>query len=232
LLLLAANLGSLQVRGVPMANATDERAERVGQRNATKDIASFPMVYAAVVGAPSLIAIIQTVFDGWRLTPAFQWIIDGYSFVTAQLASYSEPYMLCAITGVNTRLGWNLVLDPIWWPFFLLFFILPIASARGILSTRDYSLRFRLTMATTIALLVPVLLVFAIEMSSTASKLELSVKRTVHLVVAANVFFCALGFLAANPVSRRIGLYIMGGFITAGMIVTADQVLKWLGLFG
>jgi hypothetical protein len=215
-----------------MASATGERAEKLSQRNATKDITWLPAMYAAVVGAPSLMAIIQTVFEAWRLTPAFQWIVDGYSFITAQLASYSEPYILLAIIWINTRLGWHLVLDPIWRPFFLLFFILPVASSRGILGARDYSLRFRLTLATTVLLLVPVLLVGAIEMSSTASKLELPVKRTVHLVVAANVFFCALGFLTANPVSRRIGLYIIGGFVTAAMIVAADQVLKWLGLFG
>jgi hypothetical protein len=47
----------------------------------------FPATYSALVGGPSLLAITQAMFKEWRLTPAFQWIADGYSWLTAQLAS-------------------------------------------------------------------------------------------------------------------------------------------------
>jgi hypothetical protein len=42
--------------------------EKLTLRDTIKDIGWFPATYSAVVGAPSILSIAQTVFKEWRLT--------------------------------------------------------------------------------------------------------------------------------------------------------------------
>jgi hypothetical protein len=114
------------------------------EKGAYKDIARFSTMYSAVVGAPSILAIIRAAFTEWRLTPVFQWIVDGYHQITAQLASYGEPYILLAITWINALLGRHLIINPIWRSVFLLLSIVGVAITRWRWSDLDATLWIRL----------------------------------------------------------------------------------------
>src|SRR5262245_26826642 len=103
---------------------------KVSLWDAIKQLSWFPGSYSTIVGGPSVLSMVQSLFNEWRLTPALQWIIDGYHQLTAQLASYVEPLIIPVISWVNSVLGWHLVLTPIWRPLFLLFSIGIVAAAR------------------------------------------------------------------------------------------------------
>src|SRR5262249_38676695 len=113
------------------ANGDYDSTEELSFQDAIKDIGRFPALYSAVVGAPSKLAIIQAIIKQWRLTPAFQWIVDGYSSITAQLGSYVEPFILPAIAWIHSVLHWPLVLYPHLRPVFLLLSIFIVAVARS-----------------------------------------------------------------------------------------------------
>ena len=112
---------------MPMGSPTD----RVTLWGAIKEIGVFPVAFSTLVGGPSVLAMLQSVFKEWRLTPAFQWIVDGYLWITAQLASYVEPLILPAISWINSLFDWHIVLYPHWRPMFLLLLMFSLAWPRA-----------------------------------------------------------------------------------------------------
>jgi hypothetical protein len=100
---------------------------------ALKDVSWFPAIFSTIVGAPSLLSLLEMVRD-YRLSAAFQWIVDGYHRITAVMARVIEPLVTTAIAWINAQLGWHLVLYPHWRPLFLLTMVLIVGAARVILS--------------------------------------------------------------------------------------------------
>src|SRR5215467_2009351 len=73
----------------------EARAEegKLTRRGVWKDLIWFPTLFAAVVGAPSLLSLLEMVRD-YRLSGAFQWIVDGYHRITTVMAHAIEPLVM------------------------------------------------------------------------------------------------------------------------------------------
>jgi hypothetical protein len=193
----------------------------------------FTTMYLGVVGAPSILEIAQAVFKPWRLTPAFQWIVDGYHQLTAVVASYVEPFFVPAIARINSVLDWHLVLDPIWRPVFLLMSIIAVAAARTswIRRERPLVVRFRTSVINLIGS-VPIALAVAMVVGlrdRSGALPAATLLSTAAVVFAYGLFALWLSLRSADPFWRLVGLNTIGGFLTAAMIVGADQLVKWLG---
>ncbi len=96
-----------------------------GQRELTpwealKDLGWFFGLFSAVVGAPSVLSILQHVFVEHKLDKAFQWIVDGYNDLMAVLGAVAEPWFLPAISWLGGLLRLDLELVPVWRPLFAL----------------------------------------------------------------------------------------------------------------
>jgi hypothetical protein len=119
---------------------------RLTLREVIKNLGWFPLLFATVVGAPSILSILEMALD-FRLVGSFQWIVDGYNQLTAIMARLVEPLVLPVIAWINELFGWRLKLYPHWRPMFLLMAILllPLApkqipSFRKLLATLTFLL--------------------------------------------------------------------------------------------
>jgi len=96
-------------------------------RDAIADLGWFWALFAAVVGGPSILSLLQMIFVEHRLIDALQWIVDGYNGIAAVLGALAEPLLAPAIAWLNGLFDWNLVLHPHWRPLFMLA-ALPVTS--------------------------------------------------------------------------------------------------------
>jgi hypothetical protein len=88
-----------------------------------------PTLFSSAVGSLSLLAMLE-LLQQYRLNDAFHWIVDGYHGFTKMMALAIEPLLAPAITWINSRLGWHLVLYQHWRPLFLLMIVLLMGFAR------------------------------------------------------------------------------------------------------
>lgn len=105
-------------------------APRLTLRGAIADLGWPWLVFATVVGAPSILALLQMVFVEHRLSDALQWIVDGYNDIVAVIAAALEPMLLPAIAWLNDVFDWRLSLQPHWQPLFMLAMVRIGANAR------------------------------------------------------------------------------------------------------
>ena len=113
-----------------MADTADGVERKLTLWEAAKDLGWFPALLATVVGAPSLLTLLQMVREGFRLSAALQWIVEGYKVLTAEMAAWIEPMITPVISWISSLLGWKLVLHSHWQPLFLLAMVYVVAGAR------------------------------------------------------------------------------------------------------
>jgi hypothetical protein len=94
------------------------------------DFGGFRALFSAVIGAPSLLSLLELVTE-YRLSPALQWIVDGYHWLTAVMALAVEPLVVPLIAIINSGTGWRLTLYPHWRPLFLLMMVFFIGTLRA-----------------------------------------------------------------------------------------------------
>jgi hypothetical protein len=104
--------------------------EELTLRDALDDLGWFYATFSSVVGGPSILSLLQMVFDH-RLVEALQWIVDGYNQITATLAVWVEPAFAPLIAWVNETFDWELTLHAHWRPLFLLGMVMVVGRARG-----------------------------------------------------------------------------------------------------
>ena len=222
--------------------ATQASTTRSKIWDAIQDIGWFPAFYSWIIGGLAVIDILQTALD-FRLTRLVQWIVDGYQKLTTLLAAIIEPLIMPVIHWINTILGWHLVLDPIWRPTFLLCSLMVVALARAMWQARGVPLlkRFILTSATslggaalfmTISLLGGLFLGWVVPALGHWASPDLVHSVSVLGTAAVVLFWGVYLLFESHPVFVRSGLYMIGGFVTATVIVAADQVVKWFGFLG
>ncbi len=110
---------------------TSDAQTRLTLGEALKDFGWFALVFTAVVGGTSVLALFETVFVEHRLIALFQWIVDGYGRVAALAGAMVEPLLAPLIDWINARLQLNLHLGAHWRPLFILGMVLVIGLARG-----------------------------------------------------------------------------------------------------
>jgi hypothetical protein len=217
------------------------KVEKVTIRQAIKDLGWMPKLYSTLVSAPSLLSILQAVLKEHRLTPAFQWIVDGYSQLTAVLAAWIEPWLAPVIAWLNTLFGWHIVLNPIWRPVFLLWVLPASAIARWVSRLVAFSSGPMVALAGSLvvvnayvgALVLAICNAWIYDLSSSRTAFiskENLIGQIMALVAGTGVVFMAIGFRNRDSLDVRLGLFILSGFITAAMIVCADALVRLLGI--
>jgi hypothetical protein len=213
--------------GSGVASATDKRWDAI------KDIGWFPMTYSAVVGGPTILAIAQTAFKEWRLTPAFQWIVEGYHRLTALMTSYIEPYIVAVFSWIGSVLGVHWSLTPMWQPFILLYSIMLVAISRawwGSVVSRDLPELLDAALFVAVVLIVGLANAFLLVSTFVIIIVGIGIEPEVGILASAAMIlaFGVIHLFKRDPFAIRLGFNLLGGFFTTAMIVGADQLLKWL----
>jgi hypothetical protein len=110
--------------------AAETNPEKLTLGEALKDLGWFPLLFAVVVGGPSILAILEQVLVSHQLVPALQWIVDGYSRMMAVLGAAVEPLVQPPIDWMNAWFGWSLTLGTVWRPVFALCMVFLMALMR------------------------------------------------------------------------------------------------------
>lgn len=101
-------------------------AARLTLKQAIDDLGWFWGVFTSVVNAPSILSLLQMVFEQ-RFVDSLQWIVDGYNDIVGQLADVVEPWLQPLIAQINALLGWRLELQP-HWQLLLMLALIPATS--------------------------------------------------------------------------------------------------------
>jgi hypothetical protein len=97
---------------------------------ALKDLGWFSGIFATLVGAPSILAIIQAVFVDYNFVPLIQWIADGWNQLLHFLSMAIEPGVIWIIQIINNLVDLNMELHAHWRPIFALSMVLVMSSVR------------------------------------------------------------------------------------------------------
>jgi len=271
-----------------MAKIRPDDEERLIFADTMRDLLWFTALFSAVVGGPSILSILQTIFVEHRLVDALQWIVDGYDAVVAVLGAAVEPLLVPLIAWFGGLFGWEMSLQPYWKPLFLLA-MLPVTSlARMARDVSGFKLRDAAATAVRVmaalagavaasllpldggwwvqglAAALPIALVSgaiaatlsgdewypgvsmlaivagfaALAAVAFACGAALALQTAlgfgagllalggVLMVVGAG--FALMGFRDADTVHGMVGVTLLGGFVTAGLILAADAAIKML----
>jgi hypothetical protein len=102
---------------------------RLTLKQAIDDLGWFWGVFTSLVNAPSLLALLQMVFE-LRFVDAVQWIVDGYTDIVGWIGATLEPFLLPLIERLNLLFGWSFELQPQWRPLLLVALIPATSLAR------------------------------------------------------------------------------------------------------
>lgn len=105
--------------------------ERLTFGEALKDFGWFTLLFTAVIGGTSVLALLESVFVQQELIAVFQWIVDGYNRIAALAGAIVEPLFRPALQALNDAFGWELHLAPHWRPLFILGMVMVMGLARG-----------------------------------------------------------------------------------------------------
>lgn len=94
--------------------------QKLTVRAALADLGWFSALFSAVVGGPSVLALLQMIFVEHRLIDALQWIVDGYSGIMAVVGAVLEPLLAPAIAWLGRLFDVRLELHPHWQPLLML----------------------------------------------------------------------------------------------------------------
>lgn len=94
------------------------------------DIGAVPATLGGVIGAPSILSLLQSAYEAKALSAPFQAIVDGYNQGIASAAAIIEPALAPLVTGVGRVFGWDLDLHTHWRHLFVLCTIYLLAQIR------------------------------------------------------------------------------------------------------
>lgn len=97
---------------------------------ALRDLGFVSWLFVALVGAPSVVTLAQTLSDGLTLSDALQWLIDSYNQLLAALAVIVAPLVRGVAHLFVNLFGLDLEIHPHWRPLFVLAAIFVSANAR------------------------------------------------------------------------------------------------------
>jgi hypothetical protein len=98
-------------------------------KQALSDFGWFYALFATFVSAPSLLSLLQAVFEH-RFVDALQWIVDGYDQIVAVGAAYIEPLLAPIVSWLNETFNVNYGLHAHWRPAFVLSMVIVMSFVR------------------------------------------------------------------------------------------------------
>lgn len=104
--------------------------EKINLSTAATELGWFSTIFSWAISAPSALSILQAIFVERRLVHALQWIPDGYNAIIGILAGMVEPVLAPPIAWIGHTLDWQLSIQPVWRPLFLLSMIFVAGWAR------------------------------------------------------------------------------------------------------
>jgi hypothetical protein len=128
-----------------MTEISSERIETVTIPSALRDIGWIPLLFSTIVGAPSILALLQMALQ-FDLTSSLRWIVQGYNALTEMMGRVFEPLILPVVRLVGTLLKIDLSLYPHWRPLFLMGMVVATSITRSALPTNDRLASFLLWM--------------------------------------------------------------------------------------
>lgn len=130
---------SRTAQGTPCMNSqSSSTSDKVTLREAFADLGWFWLVFTAIVGGPSLLALLQTVFIDHRLVDALQWIVDGYNAILTVLGGALEPHLRALVDAIGRLFNWEIRLHPHWRPLLVLAVLFPSSVCRSYWKLGNY----------------------------------------------------------------------------------------------
>tara|TARA_R110000823_G_scaffold112771_1_gene234656 strand:- start:120 stop:995 length:876 start_codon:yes stop_codon:yes gene_type:complete len=94
------------------------------------DIGAVPATLGGVLGAPSILSLLQSTYEARDLSAPFQAIVDGYNQGIASAAAIIEPALVPVVTWIGRLFGWDVDLHAHWRHLFVLCTIYLFAQIR------------------------------------------------------------------------------------------------------
>lgn len=94
------------------------------------DIGAVPATLGGVIGAPSILSLLQSTYEARDLSAPFQTIVDGYNQGVASAAGIIEPALTPLVAWIGRLFGWDVGLHPHWRHLFVLCMIYLLAQIR------------------------------------------------------------------------------------------------------
>jgi hypothetical protein len=209
-----------------MPDTADNAEQKLTLGDTLKDLGWFPLLFASLAGAPSLLALLQMARKEFRLIAALQWIVDGYNILTAEMAAWIEPLLAPAIAWISVLLGWELKLYPHWRPLSLLLMMYMVAKARTYWEEEEpLGAFFFGGIGGPFALAYGALFFGLLPMNGLATFIYGGASALIAWTGARHL---RNGLAERDRIEIRYGLTILGGFVVAGLIVAADACAKAL----
>ena len=110
----------------------DDGAQRLTLLQAVKDLGFVFWLFTALVGAPSIVSLMQTVFLDFQLSSLVQWVIDGYRQLLGVIAGALNPLANLVLGAFNGLLSVELKLQDHWQPLFIVLSLFISANTRSL----------------------------------------------------------------------------------------------------
>lgn len=94
------------------------------------DIGAVPATLGGVIGAPSILSLLQSAYAAQGLSAPLQAIVDGYNQGVATVAAFIEPPLTLVVTGFGRLFGWDIDVHAHWRHLFVLCTIYLLAQVR------------------------------------------------------------------------------------------------------
>ena len=114
----------------------------------------FPLLVSALVGSPSLLVILESIFIGFELSRVFQWAVDGWIRLNTIVSIILDPFT-SSIVGFIRSLGIDVHLQSYWQSVLWLLFVPLISFVRT--AKRQINSKYQ-----TVNTIIPIVLIYAV----------------------------------------------------------------------
>jgi hypothetical protein len=94
------------------------------------DIGAVPATLGGLIGAPSILSLLQSTYEARDLSTPLQAVVDSYNQSIASVAAIIEPALTPLVTWVGRLFGWEVDLHAHWRHLFVLCMIYLFAQLR------------------------------------------------------------------------------------------------------
>lgn len=163
---------------------------------AIKDLGFISWLFATIVGAPSIVSLVQTVFIDVQFTALLQWLIDGYNQLLLTITVILNPLAARVLSLAEELLNIPLELQRHWQPLFVLLAIFISSNTRSLID--DGYMKPAIVFA-------PVMLVFALAGAWTAGVVPASAIWWMQgVAVSVPIFLLFVGMFISYQVAWMI----------------------------